>query len=87
MNVSALLRQTAARYEAAVQQVLAEWSPECGCQHPGVHPYCLHCPCVSTFENLVQQQINQLHLQEKGLVPQTDQTNEQTCIYFSKSQV
>ncbi|HEY9661596.1 MAG TPA: hypothetical protein V6C65_24325 [Allocoleopsis sp.] len=58
MSLSQLLRQTAMRYQAAVQMVLGEWSPECGCHHPGTQPNCEACPCLAEFEQRVRNQIH-----------------------------
>jgi hypothetical protein len=58
MTINALLRQTAARYEQAVQQVLGEWSPACGCRRPGSYPPCESCPCLEQFEHLIKEKIH-----------------------------
>jgi hypothetical protein len=60
MTINALLLQTAARYEQAVQQVLGEWSPNCGCRRPGANPHCESCPCLEQFEQRIKEKI---HLQ------------------------
>lgn len=58
MSLSELLRQTAARFDQAAQSVLAQWSPECGCIYPGSLPRCKTCPCLSVFEDLIQEKLN-----------------------------
>ena len=57
MSLAQLLQQTAARYEAAVQQVLQRWRPDCGCLRPGSQPSCNHCPCRIKFIELVRLEI------------------------------
>lgn len=57
MNISLLLRQTAARYERAVQAVLSQWQPECGCDRPGSSPRCEACPSLPLFEQRVKTEI------------------------------
>lgn len=58
MSLAELLRQTAARFDQAALSVLAQWSPECGCIYPGSLPCCKTCPCLSTFEQLIQEKLN-----------------------------
>ncbi|MBD2019233.1 hypothetical protein H6F43_03430 [Leptolyngbya sp. FACHB-36] len=58
MTLSTLLQQTAIRYQAAVESVLADWSPDCGCNRPGLQSHCGECPCLSEFEQLVQEKIH-----------------------------
>ncbi len=57
MTVAKLLQRTAAQYQAAVQSVLKEWQPECGCERPGTHPRCEVCPCLIVFEQRVRQKL------------------------------
>lgn len=57
MIVPKLLQRTVARYEAAVQSVLQQWSPPCGCDRPGAEWRCEACPCLAVFEQRVQEQI------------------------------
>lgn len=59
MSLPALLRQTAARYQAAVQRVLAGWNPECGCDRPGAYPHCEACPCLGLFEQKIHAELLQ----------------------------
>ena len=57
LELSRLLRQTAARYQAAVAEVLAEWGPDCGCQPPGESSGCRECPSYADFERRVKEKI------------------------------
>ncbi len=57
MTPTALLRQTAARYQLAVERVLASWSPECGCQRPGARLDCEACSCLLMFEQRIRDEI------------------------------
>jgi hypothetical protein len=102
VNYSDLLQRTAARYEAAVQTVLSEWSPECGCGNeasskgtrPGTAPCCEACPCLSVFEQRVRDEILRVHQSTHPSTTKSDASRltgviyETTeCIYFSQSQV
>lgn len=55
--VAKLLQRTAAQYQAAVQSVLKEWQPACGCHRPGAYPQCEACPCLTVFEQLIRQKL------------------------------
>ncbi|MGB3493890.1 MAG: hypothetical protein WBA57_14265 [Elainellaceae cyanobacterium] len=59
MTLSNLLRQTAARYERAVQSVLTQWKPECGCNRPGSGPNCEACPSLPIFQQRVKTEIQE----------------------------
>jgi hypothetical protein len=72
MNVSALLRRTALRYEQAVSCVLSEWSPPCGCPRPGRLPTCTTCPSLSLFTSRVGEKIQQLALSPAESSPQKE---------------
>lgn len=55
-----LLHWTAMQFELAVQAVLEQWSPECGCPRPGQQPQCEACPCLPVFEYRVVTQIQSM---------------------------
>lgn len=89
MTLSALLQQTAIRYEAAVQEVLKEWSPECGCSRPGAKPQCEACPSLALFERHVVDKLQQMK-HENSQPPSTSSSQPHestTCIYLSRTQV
>jgi hypothetical protein len=88
VSLSTLLQQSAARYEAAVQRVLSQWIPDCGCTRPGSAAHCEACPCLSLFEQRVKDEITALHQAHHNDVPPTTlhsvHDNEKNCIYFSQ---
>jgi hypothetical protein len=88
VTLSQLLRRTVARYESAMRGVLADWSPECGCQRPGATPRCEACPCLSKFERLVQEEIARSSQNQVNDSPVTENEHDPTeCIYFSQPQI
>jgi len=64
MTLAQLLRKIAFRYNRAVQRVLTNWTPDCGCERPGSQPKCEACPCFPVFENLVREEIQSTLRQE-----------------------
>jgi len=76
----ALLRQTAARYHFAVQTVLAEWEPACGCPRPGSQAECEACPGLALFEQRIRDVIAQQQ-PNRSFTLRLQQSHHEPCIH------
>jgi hypothetical protein len=77
--LSTLLRTTAERYQAAARDVMASWTPECGCVRPGISATCEACPSLAIFRQRVSQKIVEAAPPTKekaATVPPTTQSME-----------